>query len=219
VEAEARLVVELDERGRTVQSELFAESPLLMRVTDSGPCRLTVHLVGGAAGPLGGDRLTTTVNAGDGTNLQVRSVAASLAQPGPAGGRSRADVSVAVGAGATLDWHPQPLVSVAGSDHVQRTTVAIADRSASVCWVDEVVLGRHDEPGGRLTLHQRFTVAGRPILQHTVSLDPDSAGIGRHGRARVLVSILSGGPNRAGVEIETPAMVRPSVPSRLVPAR
>jgi len=190
MDARAELVVRVDERGRTCPATVFGEAPLLLRVTDRDDDALTVHLVGGAAGPLGGDRLSTTVGVGAGAALRVRSVAASLAQPGASPGAiSHARVDVAVAPNATLDWHPQPLISVAGSNHVQHTEVALADESSTVRWIDEVVLGRHDEPGGLLTVHQRFTVAGRPILHHTLRFGAHLA-IGRHGNHRVAVTAL-----------------------------
>jgi urease accessory protein len=200
MEARAELVVHVDERGRTRPTTMFGEAPLLLRVTDRGDRddvgALNVHLVGGAAGPLGGDRLATTVDVGRDAQLRVRSVAASLAQPGALSGSvSEARVAANIGPGAMLDWHPQPLISVAGSHHVQHTTLALADETSTVRWVDEVVLGRHGEPGGQLTMHQRFTVAGRPVLHHTLRFGPDRFGdelgrIGRHGQFRVAVTAV-----------------------------
>src|SRR3954452_19481377 len=130
MQAVAELVVDVDERGRTRPAKLLGEAPLLLRITDQGDGPLTVHLVGGAAGPLGGDRLRTRVEVGRAAQLRLRSVAASLAQPGrELGSTSDARVEVFVAANGALDWHPQPLVSVAGSNHVQRTVVALADES------------------------------------------------------------------------------------------
>lgn len=191
MEARAELVVHVDGRGRTSPTTMLGEAPLLLRVTERGEDALTVHLVGGAAGPLGGDLLSTTVHVGAGARMRVRSVAASLAQPGPrTAAPSEAHVLATIGPHAMLDWHPQPLISVAGSNHIQRTTVALADETSTVRWVDEVVLGRHGEPGGRLTVHQRFTVAGRPVLHHTLRFGPDSGAIGRHGRLRVAITAV-----------------------------
>lgn len=199
MDSSARLVVARDARGRTVPTTLYAEAPLLIRVTaeDVGHgAGMEVHLVGGAAGPLCGDRLRTSVDVGAGAQLTVRSVAASLAQPGRSAAMgSSATVDAVVAAGASLDWWPEPLVSVRGSDHTQTTTVGIADDAAPVRWVDEVVLGRHDEVGGRLTVHQRFSVADLTVLRHSVTFDPTTAGIGRHGSARVAVTaVVVGGP-------------------------
>ena len=205
MEARAELVVRVDERGRTRPTTVFGEAPLLLRVTDHDDEALTVHLVGGAAGPLGGDRLSTDIEVGDGAKLRVRSVAASLAQPGSRGDASEARVAVDLAPNATLDWHPQPLISVAGSDHVQRTVVALADETAAVSWVDEVVLGRHGEPGGRLTVHQRFTIAGRPVVHHTLRFGPDPGVIGRHGRFRVAITAV--GLGATAPAIDGPAVI------------
>jgi urease accessory protein len=81
--AEARIVAEADGRGGTRLAVLRGESPLLPRRT--GPRtgdEVTVHLVGGAAGPLRGDDLRLDVEVGPGARLEVRSVAAQLALPG-----------------------------------------------------------------------------------------------------------------------------------------
>ena len=64
---------------------------------------LTLLLVGGAAGPLGGDRLRFSLTVGDGCTVAVRSVAAALVQPGPHGDHSELDVDVSVGEDAVLD--------------------------------------------------------------------------------------------------------------------
>lgn len=206
MEARAELVVRVDERGRTCPTTVFGEAPLLLRVTERDDAALTVHLVGGAAGPLGGDRLSTHVEVGAGASLRVRSVAASLAQPGAlAGTPSEARAAVEVAPNATLDWHPQPLISVAGSTHVQRTVVALADESSTVRWVDEVVLGRHGERGGQLTVHQRVTVAGRPILHHTLRFGEQAGAIGRHGNHRVAVTALVVCPD--GEQTDGPAVI------------
>jgi urease accessory protein len=191
MQARAELVARVDDRGRTQAVTLLGQAPLLLRVTDRCGDALTVHLVGGAAGPLGGDRLATDVVVGALARLRVRSVAASLAQPGLShAGHSEARVAVSVGAGAMIDWHPQPLISVVGSNHVQHTTVALADDTSTLRWVDEVVLGRHGEPGGQLTVHQRFTVAGQAVVHHTLRFGPDLDGVGRHGTARAVVTAL-----------------------------
>lgn len=194
----ARLRVGLDARGRTVPTELRAEAPLLMRVTgeDIG-CGLAVHLVGGAAGPLSGDRLVFDLDVEPGARLTVRSVAASLAQPGRTGAAgSTAIVTAHAHAGAALDWWPEPVISVCGSDHTITTALDIAG-DAHVRWIDEAVLGRHAELGGCLTLRQRISVDGAPVLRHTISLDPQRTGIGRQGQARVVVTAIEAGPSPA----------------------
>jgi urease accessory protein len=56
--------------------ELRSDPPLVLRATPAG-----LHLVGGAAGPLGGDELALDITVGAGACLVVRSAAATLAQP------------------------------------------------------------------------------------------------------------------------------------------
>ena len=71
--AEARIVAESDRRGGTRLAVLRGESPLLLRRT--GPRTggaVTVHLVGGAAGPLRGDDLRLDIEVGPGARLARR---------------------------------------------------------------------------------------------------------------------------------------------------
>ena len=212
VRARSALRVGLDSRGWPSPAVLRAEAPLLLRVTDQTAEQLTIHLVGGAAGPLGGDHLDFDLAVGSGARLTVRSVAASLAQPG----RERESVStvrVHVAAGASLDWWPQPLLSIAGSSHTIRTVVdvdrdvdaqtdvetdagtdASLHQPATIRWVDEVVLGRSGEKSGNLVVDQRFTVAGVPLVCHRTTFDPLCAGVGRHGLGRSVITALVFGP-------------------------
>ena len=75
-----------------------------------------LYLMGTAGGPHGGDDLSTEVVVAPGTELTVRSVAATVALPGD-GSRSQHRMRVDVGEGATLRWMPEPLVAAAGCHH------------------------------------------------------------------------------------------------------
>src|SRR5258707_5048003 len=96
--AAARVVAVLDARGRTRLAVLHGEPPLLPRRTGDG----RVHLVGGAAGPLGGDDLLLSLEVGAGASLQVGTVAASVALPGRDGAPSRVRVQASVADGGCL---------------------------------------------------------------------------------------------------------------------
>lgn len=186
--ARLRLAVAVDERGRSALSALRAEPPMLARLTASDP--LVVHLVGAAAGPIGGDRMDSDIEIGAGATLAVRSVAASVVQPGPHPHQpSQAITRVRVGSHAHLDWWPQPTVSVSGSDHTMTTTIELQG-SSTLRWVDVVVAGRSEEPGGTLTLHHRTTVEGVPLVHHTLRIDGSDRSRCAH-RGRVLVSVLT----------------------------
>ena len=80
---------------------------MLVRVVAGRGPVLSLAMVGGAAGPLGGDRLRFRLELGCGARVALRSVAATMAQPGPRGEPSELRVELVVGADATLDWRPE----------------------------------------------------------------------------------------------------------------
>jgi urease accessory protein len=141
---------------------LRSDPPLLLRPTPFG-----LFLQGGAAGPLGGDRLRLDVEVRAGARLTVRSAAATIVLPG--GTPSELAVSVRVEEGAHLDWMPEPLVSVAGSHHVQRIDIALA-QDATMRWHERFVLGRTGEPPGRLDGTIRVERGGVALLHQQLRL-------------------------------------------------
>src|SRR5262249_4903070 len=148
--ASAHIVACADSAGRTILATLRGEPPLLPRRTHgSGGDAVEVHLVGGAAGPLGGDEFELRIEVGPGASLVVRTVAAMLALPGPAGEQSSLLVRASVSAGATLQWLPEPTIAAANCHHVSYSTVD-ADAGATVIWREELIAGRHGESPGRL---------------------------------------------------------------------
>jgi urease accessory protein len=182
----------LDRQGRTVVRAMRVEVPLLVRVEDRPGQELSLLLVNGAAGPLGGDDLTFRLEVTEGCNVRVRSVAAMMAQPGPRGEPSGLRIELVVGEHASLDWQPQATISVTGSVH--RTSVLLdAADTARVRMVEQVVLGRHGEPSGRLAVHQRVIVGGEPVLDHETEfaagplLGPGAQGPGRWSRSEVII--------------------------------
>jgi urease accessory protein len=169
--ARAEIVAGPDGAADPIARVLRSESPLLLRWTAP-----TVHLLGGAAGPLAGDDLAVAVAVGPGPSVAVRSAAASVVLPGrPGATPSRATVTVTVGAGASLDWHLEPLVSTARSDHVAHARVQL-DAAARLRWRDDVVLGRWEERPGRLRTLVRVERDGRPLLHHELRVGPDAPG-------------------------------------------
>lgn len=138
-----------------------------------------VHLVGTAAGPLTGDELTVRITVGDGARLAVRSAAATLALPARPGATSQPQAptgpavvryELLVGAGAHLDLATEPLVVCRGADLVTVTDVRLAEGATAVI-VEQVVLGRHGEDGGRWRGRTLADAAGRPALRHTIGSD------------------------------------------------
>jgi urease accessory protein len=168
VKARARLVAAPGDR----LTVLHGEPPLLLRRT--GPA--TVHLVGGAAGPLRGDDLRLEIEVEAGAELTVRSVAAQLALPGRAGlPPSRLEIRARVGPDATLRWLPEPLIAAAGCDHRTVTRVEVAE-GGRLLWRDDLVFGRHGERSGSLRTSALFRYAGKTVYRHDLAVGPDAPG-------------------------------------------
>lgn len=156
--------------GRTVIEDLRSEPPVTLRPTRTG-----IALVGSAAGPVGGDESSLTVEVGSGASLTVEAVAATMLFPGRDGGVSRQIITIRVGESGHLDWIAQPLLSVVGSNHVQRVKIELAS-TATLNFHDWIVLGRSEESGGYLEAQIRVERGGRPLLHQHQVFDPESPG-------------------------------------------
>lgn len=163
-----------------------AESPVLVRPT--GPGR--VHLVQAAGGPVGGDELSLDVSVATGCALRICSAAATVAHPGPHGDASTWTVSARVG--GELRWEPLPTVVAAGARYHSSFRADVAPDGVLVVR-EQIVLGRHGEPGGEYRGTLAVTVGGRPLIVHTTVLDGadrDLSGPAGSGGHRVLGSML-----------------------------
>lgn len=180
----ARLVAEAGPGGATRLTTLAGQAPLLLRRTGAGepieagpgryvlpPGQAHVHLVGGAAGPLGGDELSYRLDLGPGARVRVGAVAASIALPGPPGLESGLDIRAVVGEGGELCWAPQPLIVARGARHRTHTLIDLA-AGARLVWRDEIQLGRRDEDPGSVSTRLRVRRAGRPLFDHELALGP-----------------------------------------------
>jgi urease accessory protein len=187
--ARARVVAERA-GGRTVLRALESAAPLTL-VPRRGPGPVTVHLVGSAAAPLGGDDLHLAVEVGPGAELVLAGVAATVVLPGPRAEPSRAAVDIRVDDGGSLHYAPEPTVVTARALHTASLRAELSGAARLRCR-ETLVLGRTDEPSGRLVsdwhvvrdevalLRQRLTV-GDPTL------DASPAGLAGH---RVLATEL-----------------------------
>lgn len=126
-----------------------------------------VHLVGTAAGPLGGDDVTIAVQAGPGTDLAVRSAGATIIQPGLHRPDSRLRLELHVGDGAELDVATQPTVICQGAEHENETTIELIG-SGQVRLLEQVLLGRSNESGGDWVGRTRLTRDDVPVFRHTL---------------------------------------------------
>ncbi|MEV5821206.1 urease accessory protein UreD [Micromonospora harpali] len=196
--ARARVVARADGRGGTRLTELRGESPLLLRSTAAEGGVATVYVVGGAAGPLGGDDLLLEVEVGPGAALRVGSVAASVALPGrPGAAASRMRVHAVVHDGGTLHWVPEQLVAAAGCDHVAESRVELA-AGARLTWRDELICGRYGESPGDAVVRTSVDHGGRPLLRQSTAVGPSApgwAGPAVLGGAPATGSLLLVGPD------------------------
>ena len=140
--AAASIVAVAGPGGVTRLPVLASQVPLVLRRTPDA-----VFVVGGAAGPMGGDELALRISVGAGAFLRVRTAAASIALPGPDGLESVLRITVDVGAGGRLEYLPEPVVVSAVARHATIIRVTLAE-GASLLLRDEVLLGRHGEAGG-----------------------------------------------------------------------
>ena len=170
------LVAELD-GARSVLRRARAGGHLAARETAPG----VVHLVGTAAGPLGGDEVELRIRVGAGARLAVRSVAATLVYPARDAATACVRVVAEVADGGHLDLAPEPTIVCAGAELTATTRVALAG-SATLRLLEEVVLGRAHEAPGRWRGRTVVTRDGVPLLSHTMRSD-----------------VLSGGPSARAV--------------------
>lgn len=167
-------------------------TPVVLRPT--GPGR--VHLIQAAAGPVGGDELGLDITVA-GTEVAVRSAAATVAHPGPGGAAAYWSVTATVDAGGTLHWWPEPTVVCAAADYRVRLNVDLTE-GARLVLRELVVLGRAGEVGGRYRGRLTVRVDGVPLLDTETVLDgADAALSGPAGSAgfRVFGSVLVVGPD------------------------
>ena len=191
VAAEAAIVAEAAADGATRLPVLRSQAPLVLRRTPEA-----VYLVGGAAGPIGGDALDLRIEVRDGATLRVRTAAAAVALPGPDGLESVLIVTVLVGAGARLEYLPEPVVVAEGARHATIIRATLAE-GASLLLRDELILGRHGEQGGASRTSLRVDHAGRPLLRQSLEVSgTDQASLGPAILAghRAVGSLLSVGP-------------------------
>lgn len=162
--ASAEIVAVPGPSGGTRLPVLRSQAPLVVRRTPEA-----VYLVGAAGGPLGGDRLRLRISVAAGATLRLRTVAASVAQPGLHGGESVLAVTAAVEGGGRLEYLPEPVVVADGARHATDVRITLAD-GATLLLRDELILGRHGEQGGAYRNSLRVDYAGRPLLRQSLEI-------------------------------------------------
>jgi urease accessory protein len=149
--------------GRTVVRSIRGGQHFAARQTGPG----VVHLVGTAAGPLGGDDVTIVVHVGPGARLAVRSAGATIVQPGGQVPDSVLRLLLTVEDDARLDFACEPTVVCHRAEHEAVAELDLAG-SGQIRLLEQVLLGRSNEPGGRWVGRTRLTRDGVPELRHTL---------------------------------------------------
>jgi urease accessory protein len=200
ITATARIVAERGADGATRLPVLASQVPLVLRRTPEA-----VYLVGGAAGPLGGDSLRLCVDVGAGAMLRIRSAAASIALPstldgpsalGDASAESVLRVDATVGAGGCLEFMPEPVVVADGARHRVEFCISLA-ADARLVLREEIILGRHGERGGACVCRLLVDLGCAPLLRQEVAVsgtDEVSLGPAVLAGHRAFGSLLIVGP-------------------------
>jgi urease accessory protein len=127
----------------------------------------TVHLISAAATPLGGDTISIRVVVEPGAQLNLRSVAATVALPSADTRTSHScfDLQVA----GRLDVDLEPTVVAADAIHHSAVTAAI-DAAGTLRLRERVQIGRTDERQGFWSGSVHADAKGQPLLRHRVEI-------------------------------------------------
>ncbi len=147
----------------------------------------TVHVIGTAATPLGGDTIEITLCVGPGAVLRVRTVAAGIALPGRHALASAAHWRIDVAAGGTLDLDPHPTV-IAGAGQHDSAVFAEIDPAATVRIVERAQVGRAGERDGRWSGELLVNMGEVPLVHHRLELGPGTVADDLVGAPRAVVS-------------------------------
>ncbi|MFJ9367138.1 urease accessory protein UreD [Nocardia sp. NPDC101769] len=150
----------------------------------------TVHVIGTAATPLGGDVLDIVVSVGEGARLTVRSVAATIALPGRETRKSVAHWRFDVAAGGELDVDPEPTVVAGGAEHDTFTTIRL-EEGARLRIRERIQIGRTGEDHGYWSGELTADIGATPLLRHRLELGADTTTDDTLSAPRALESMLT----------------------------
>jgi urease accessory protein len=161
--------------------------PMLL---DSGPRHARVALVQDGAMLLAGDAIRLDVEVGAGVRLELVEPAGKVAFD-MRGAEATWDVRLDLAENATLVWAGEPFVLATGARVRQSTSVRL-DVGSRLALRETLVLGRHQERGGRLD--QRWSAYGPgdvPVLVEQLVLDETAHRPGILGGHRALGSVVA----------------------------
>jgi urease accessory protein len=159
--------------GRTAIESLAERGGYRLKFphTHTDWCEGVVVNTGG--GVVGGDRVSTEVSAGPGTNvvLTTQSAERIYRSIGPC---SELDVQLRIGPGGRLHWLPQETILFSGARLARRFDVEL-DESATLLMAETIVFGRaasgEEMSGGRLSDQWRVRRNGQLAFAEATRLD------------------------------------------------
>lgn len=205
--AHAKLGTELRSAAdgpRTYVTTLRSEPPLSLRQTiaigsEPSSCAIAgvarVSITASAAGPVGGDHYQLDIHIGTGSALVLSEVSATVLLPSHDRAVSRTTISVKVDPAGTLIWLPAPVIAAHRCDHIGRVQIDLA-ADARLLMREEFILGRHQEPSGRLRQRVRIRQDGRPLFSQDFEVGSaawTSPGVGSDYRAFGSVLVVDPG--------------------------
>ena len=159
--------------------------------------RHRVHLVSTGAWPLGGDDVRLSIIVEPGARLELTAVSAMLALPGGDGAHAQISTDVMVERGATLLYDPGALIVASGARLDTSTTIAVEEHGR-VALRELLVLGRHDEPSGKITTRLDVEIAGQVLLRESMALPEPRARVAVDRDAKAIGGVL-------GIALDPPA--------------
>ena len=156
-------------RLRSCVTSLRSRSPFTFRtaiakelepLVSAGDDFVRVCVAASSAGPIGGDQFRLDVHVQENSTLVLTEVSATGLLPGRDGAQSRTDVRIVVDSGATLVWWPEPVIAARACHHLNDVRIQLA-ADARLVMREELILGRHDEPAGRLQQRTRIERSAR----------------------------------------------------------
>lgn len=170
-------VTSLQRDGTTRLATLYQEGCAKIRLPHTHSPAMEAVLINTAGGLTGDDHMQWSAAVAPGGRMVLTTQACERIYRS-IGGPARVETSLAIGAGAHLDWLPQETILFAASHLDRRIEIDLADR-ASLTAVEAVLLGR-DAMGeasldARLRDRWRIRRAGRLVHAEATRLDGTTA--------------------------------------------